>query len=175
MCSLHYGHPGRESMLAMIEDIWWPQIHREVIDQARLCKQCLESVKNLKCISRQKQIGKLPEVKQLDPFQNAKKGKTYILVSIDHFSSWPEARCLHRSSSPFEKQMGQKPNTVKSNLVRGLMDISEQDPNLKFSPSDFQDELNSSILVREKARDSKLEGRFKTKSDMWWRVSQPTQ
>ena len=32
MCSLHYGHPGRDAMLAMIGDIWWPRIHREVID-----------------------------------------------------------------------------------------------------------------------------------------------
>ena len=38
MCSLHYGHPGRDSMLAMVEDIWWPRIHREIIDQARLCE-----------------------------------------------------------------------------------------------------------------------------------------
>ena len=50
MCSLHYGHPGRDSMLAMIEDIWWSRINREIIDQARLCEQCLESGKNLKCI-----------------------------------------------------------------------------------------------------------------------------
>ena len=64
VCSLHYGHPGRDSMLAMIKDIWWIRIHREVIDQARLCEQCLESAKILKCILRQKQIGKLPEVKQ---------------------------------------------------------------------------------------------------------------
>ena len=53
-------------------------------------------------------------------------------------------------SSSFEKHMGRKPNTVKSNLVRGLLDISEQDPNLDFSPSDFQDELDSSILVIER-------------------------
>ena len=91
MCSLNYGHPGRDSMLAMVEDIWWPRIHREIIDQARLCEQCLESGKNLKCILRQKQIGKLPEVEQqneeiaLDfagPFQNAKKRKK-VYVGID--------------------------------------------------------------------------------------------
>ena len=50
MCSLHYSHPGRDSMLAMIEDIWWSRINREIIDQARLCEQSLESGKNLKCI-----------------------------------------------------------------------------------------------------------------------------
>ena len=55
----------------------------------------------------QKQIGKLPDVKEsneevaLDfagPFQNAKKGKKkkYLLVSKDHFSGWPDAKILHR-------------------------------------------------------------------------------
>ena len=85
MCSLHYGHPGRDAMLAMIGDIWWPRIHREVIDQARLCEQCLQSGKNLKCIQSQKVFGKIPEVKEqnqeiaLDfagPFQNAREGKS---------------------------------------------------------------------------------------------------
>ena len=69
----------------MIEDICWPRIHREVIDQARLCEQCLEAGKNLKYMLKQKQFGKLPEAKEqneevaLDfagPFQNAKKGKS---------------------------------------------------------------------------------------------------
>ena len=59
MCSLHYGHPGRDSMLSMIADIWWPRIHREVVDQARLCDQCLQSGKKLKCMLRQNQVGKL--------------------------------------------------------------------------------------------------------------------
>ena len=108
MCSLHYGHPGRDSMLAMVEDIWWPRIHREIIDQARLCEQCLESGKNLKCTLRQKQVGKLPEVEQQNeeialvfagPFQNAKKGKNYMLILIDHFSNWPDARFLHRPTT----------------------------------------------------------------------------
>ena len=91
-------------MLAMIVDIWWSRIHREVVDQARLCEQCLQSGKNLKYVLKQKQIVKLPEVKEqneeiaLDfagPFQNAKKGKNYLLVSIDHFSGWPDAKFLH--------------------------------------------------------------------------------
>ena len=95
MCSLHYGHPGRDAMLSMIEGIWWPRIHREVIDQALFCKQCLHSGKKLKYVLKQKQKGKLPEVKEphkevaLDfagPFQIAKKRKNYLLESIDHFS-----------------------------------------------------------------------------------------
>ena len=35
-------------MLAMIEDIWWPRIHREMIEQTRFYEQFLESGKNLK-------------------------------------------------------------------------------------------------------------------------------
>ena len=53
---------------------------------------------------KQKQIGKLTEAKEqneevaLDfagPFQNAKKGKTYLLVSVDLFLGWPDAHFLH--------------------------------------------------------------------------------
>ena len=64
MCSLHYGHPGRDAMLSMVGDIWWPRIQREVIDQARLCDQCLEAGKNIKCIQSQKELGKIPKTKQ---------------------------------------------------------------------------------------------------------------
>ena len=112
MCSLHYGHTGRDAMLAMIGDIWWPRIHREVIDQARLCEQCLQSGKNLKSIQSQKIIGKFPpEVKKQNeeiaidfagPFQNARQGKKYSMVSIDHFSGWPDAKFLR---SPTTKKV----------------------------------------------------------------------
>ena len=71
----------------MIVDIWWPRMHQEVVDQARLCDQCLQSGKNLKCMLRQKQVGKLPEASEQNEeialdfagsFQNAKKGKVFI-------------------------------------------------------------------------------------------------
>ena len=254
MCSLRYGHPGRDAMLLMVGDIWWPRIHREVIDQERLCEQCLQSGKNLNCIQSRKETGKIYKTKEqneeiaLDfagPFQNAREGNKYLQVSIDHFSGWPDAKFLrcpttkkvfeflkryivqfgvskkirtdpvtvlvseefarfckqfgiehitcpvpdHRGngkmerlirpinervrtnkqtlvpkgqsglsevlyalqiskkkdgSSPFEKQWGREPNTVKSNLVSKLLDISEQYPDLQFDNSDFQDELNYS-------------------------------
>ena len=53
--------------------------------------------------------------------------------------------------------MGKEPNTVKSNVIKGLMDFSEQDQNLELNASDFQDELDSTILVKERDRGSKLE------------------
>ena len=67
-------------------------------------------------------------------------------------------------SSPFEKQWGREPNTVKSNLVSKLLDLSEQDPDLPFDNSDFQDEVDSTVLVRERARGTKLQGAFDKKS-----------
>ena len=34
--------------------------------------------------------------------------------------------------------MGKEPNTVKTNLVSKLLDISEQDPNIEFEQSNFR-------------------------------------
>ena len=66
----------------------------------------------------------------------------------------------NEGKSPFEKHMGKEPYSVKSIVVKGLMDISEQDPQLELISSDFQDELDSTVLVREKVRGSKLEPFF---------------
>ena len=61
--------------------------------------------------------------------------------------------------------MGKEPNTVKSNLVSKLLDISEQDPEIEFEQSDFEDNLDSTVLVRERAaRGSKLQSTFEMKS-----------
>ena len=35
MRSLHYGHPGRDSMLATVSNVWWPRLHRDVVAIAR--------------------------------------------------------------------------------------------------------------------------------------------
>ena len=102
-CSLHYGHPRRDAMLSMVSDIWWPRILREVIEQARLCEQWLQSGKNLKGIQSQTETGKTSKTKEqneeitLDfarPFQNAREGNKYLLVTIDQFSGWPDAKIL---------------------------------------------------------------------------------
>ena len=60
--------------------------------------------------------------------------------------------------------MGKEPNTVKTNLVSKLLDISEQDPNIEFEQSDFQKDLNFTVLVRERPRGSKLQSIFEKKS-----------
>ena len=80
LSSLHYGHPGRDSMLATLANVWWPRLHLEVVGIAQTCQQCKTSGKNIKTVLRQKQVCQLPncnetnEEKAIDftgPFQNA--------------------------------------------------------------------------------------------------------
>ena len=54
--SLHYGHPGRDSMLAIVSNVWWPRLHREVVAIARTCPQCSEIGKNIKPLLTLKQV-----------------------------------------------------------------------------------------------------------------------
>ena len=88
--SLHYGHPGGDTMLATVSNIWWPRFRREVVSLAITCPQCQDSAKNLKPILTQKQFGKLPKPSEINqeiaidfagPFQNAPKAKQYLLAS----------------------------------------------------------------------------------------------
>ena len=273
MSSVHYGHPGRDTMLRYISDIWWPKIHREVINTAKCCEQCSLAGKNVKPLKRQNQFGEIPKSVEPNeeiawdfagPFQNAEHGKKYMLVAIENYSAWPDAPFLHKPStknvieflknyiaqygipkqirtdpgtaftsekfkafcnqfqikhitcpvrdhrgngkierlirtinerlrtnknslkreksglseilyalrtgrkadgkSPFEKLYGRQPNTVKSNVVERIKNVSETEPKVTFSPSDFEEEIDSTILVRERTKGSKLEGQYKRKA-----------
>ena len=52
---------------------------------------------------------------------------------------------------------------VKSNLVKRPMDFAAQNSNVDFQPSDFQDERDSIVLVRERTKGSNLESAFAKK------------
>ena len=106
--SLHYGHPGRDAMLAVVSNVWWPRLHREVIGIARACPQCQQAGKNIKPLMRQKEIGKLPRATEHNqeiaidfagPFQNAISARKYLLVSIDHHTGWPDAKFLRKPTT----------------------------------------------------------------------------
>ena len=63
--------------------------------------------------------------------------------------------------SPFEKHMGKEPKTVKSNVVKGLMDFSEQDQQLELNSSDFRSRrrksqrLKTGTIVQQEVRQGK--------------------
>ena len=61
MSSLHYGNPGRDVMLRNVADIWWPKIHREVVNTAKYCEECSTAGKNGRVIQKQSDFGKIPE------------------------------------------------------------------------------------------------------------------
>ena len=101
--AIHFGHAGRDAMLREAADVWWPRINREIIEKANNCQECSKAGKNIKCLKTQNEYGKLPiaeipndeiSINFAGPFQNAKKNKKYLLVSVDHNSGWPEALFL---------------------------------------------------------------------------------
>ena len=63
------------------------------------------------------------------------------------------------NKSVFEKQMGRKPDTLKSAMIRKC--ILGKDPQLQIEPGDCSEEADSTIVVRERVRGTKLEGSFK--------------
>ena len=84
--AIHFGHAGRDAMLRDAPDIWWPRVHREIVEKAKTCTECQHAGKNLKCLKSQNEFGKLPETHKpneeiaLDfagPFQNANQKNTY--------------------------------------------------------------------------------------------------
>ena len=98
--SLHWDHPGRDSMLQAVADIWWPRIHRDIVLLAQSCPKCQQAGKNIKTLKTQFEFGKLPAadahndeiaIDIAGPFQLAPKTKNYLIVSIDHKINWPNA------------------------------------------------------------------------------------
>ena len=87
--AIHFGRAGRDAMLREAADVWWPRIHREIVEKAKNCAECQKAAKNLECVNSQNEFGKIPEAKNpnddisLDfagPFQNAYIQKKYLLI-----------------------------------------------------------------------------------------------
>ena len=62
--AIYFGHAGSVAILREASDVWWPHIHREIIDKARNCSDCRTAGKNFKCIKSQKEFGNLPLANQ---------------------------------------------------------------------------------------------------------------
>ena len=55
--------------------------------------------------------------------------------------------------------MGRKPNTFKSAMIEKF--ILEKDPQIEIEPKDYSEEADSSIMMRDRVRGTKLEGSFR--------------
>ena len=267
------GHPGRDALLHAVADIWWPQLHREIVLLAQTCQQCQQSGKNLKTLLPQTKYGKLPAADNVNdelaldfagPFKFASKNKQYLLVAVDHKTSWPSAKFTSRATaekvitflneyiaqhgipkrirtdpatsfrgerfkqfctqhfikhiecpirdhrgngkierlirtinerisaeksiitekgnaginrllfalrttaatnsiSLLEKVFGQKPNTVKNLIIEKPKPCLQNDNTLQLPPEDFPRDDDSAIFMRNKTRNTKLEGQLSKK------------
>ena len=91
-----------------VADIWWPQIHRDVVPLAQSSNQCQQAGKNLKTIFPQSVFGKLPAAENhndkvaLDfagPFKLAPEIEKYLLVAIDYKTNWPNAMFVRKPTA----------------------------------------------------------------------------
>ena len=87
LSAIHFGHAGRDAMLKDAADLWWPKIHREIIEKAKNCAKCQRSVENLNCLQSQKKFGKLPKAENIKDeisldFADFPKGAQKEKVSI---------------------------------------------------------------------------------------------
>ena len=60
MRSLHYGQPGRDSMLVTVSNVGWLSLHRDVVIMAKACTHCHEAVQNKKHVHRQTKMNEMP-------------------------------------------------------------------------------------------------------------------
>ena len=43
---LHQGHPGQEAMLEVSNYLWWPHMHKDIVNMAEECRSCTRYGKN---------------------------------------------------------------------------------------------------------------------------------
>ena len=91
--AMNFGHAGRDAMLREVADVWWPRNHSEIVDKANNYPEFSRGYKNVKFLKAENEYGKLPiaekpndeiSIDYAGPFQNAKKNKKFLLVSVDH-------------------------------------------------------------------------------------------
>ena len=97
---LHRSHAGQLAMVDAAQYIWWPRMHRDIIQLCKDCPQCTKFGKNLKANVSFNSSKPLPllsspnEELQLDyagPLLDSFGNSIYMLVAIDRYSKYPSA------------------------------------------------------------------------------------
>ena len=106
--SLHLTHPGSAAMLDLSNHVWFPHIHRAIVQMAQKCKPCAEQGKNLKpiigkkCSFQMEPVVEPNEEVQLDfagPLPDELNKDAYILVAIDKWSKFPTATVVTNTTA----------------------------------------------------------------------------
>ena len=53
LTAIHFGHAGRDAMLRDAADVWWPRIHKEIVEKANNWAECIRADKNTECLKGQ--------------------------------------------------------------------------------------------------------------------------
>ena len=94
---IHRGHPGQEAMLDVSRYLWWPHMHKDIVNIAEECRSCTRYGKNVKYIIPKNVSKPLPlltqpgQELQLDyvgPLGDKKGKKIYLLTAIDRYSKF---------------------------------------------------------------------------------------
>ena len=98
---IHRGHPGQEAMLDVSRDLWWPHMHKDIVNIAEECRSCTRYGKNVQYIIPKNVSKPLPlltqpgQELQLDyvgPLEDKKGKKIYLLTAIDRYSKFPSVK-----------------------------------------------------------------------------------
>ncbi|XP_023923737.1 uncharacterized protein LOC112035137 [Quercus suber] len=85
---------------AMTQGFWWPQMHKDAIEYARRCERCQKHASLI-----HQPAGQLNPVSSpwlfaqwgldiLGPFSRATKNQRFVIVAVDYFTNWAEAKAL---------------------------------------------------------------------------------
>ena len=100
LSQLHRSHAVQLAMVDAAQYIWWPRMHRDIVQHCKDCPQCTKFGKNLKANASFNSSKPLPllsgpnEELQLDyagPLLDSFGNSMYTLVAIDRYSKYPSA------------------------------------------------------------------------------------
>ena len=124
---LHRSHAGQFAMVDAAQNIWWPRMHRDIVQLCKDCPQCTKFGKNLKANASFNSTKPLPllsgpnEEFQLDyagTLLDSNGNSIYILVAIDRYSKYPSAMITRstgrRKINKFLKSYIQQHSITKS-------------------------------------------------------------
>ena len=94
LARIHRSHAGQLAMVDAAQYIWWPQMHRDIVQLCKDCAQCTKFGKNLKANKPLPFLSSPNEELQLDyagPLLDSDVNNIYILIAIYRFSNYPSA------------------------------------------------------------------------------------
>ena len=95
---LQQGHPGQEAILEVSNYLWWPHMHKDIVNMTEECRSCTRYGKNTKYIIPKNSAKPLPLLTQpgqelqsdyAGPLEDHKGKKIFLLVAIDRYSKFP--------------------------------------------------------------------------------------